>query len=260
MISKIIHYTWFSGEEMPSDVKRCMESWRKIMPEYELRKWDMESLKEIDSVFLKEALQERKWAYAADFVRLYAVYHYGGIYLDTDVQVYKPFDRFLQDKAFIGKESSIHFGKIGSYQGLSSHCFGAEKGHPFIKSCLDYYQDRHFITSSIKELPNELRQNIVTLPFIQALIGNQIGYNWNPSFQQEQSLEHGLKIYPAYFFDPFQGKTVSRSKSYCLHLAVGSWRENYSCGKTKNSLVERLIIRVLGSIFHRMHYCLIKFS
>lgn len=260
MIPKIIHYTWFSNDEMPLKVKECIESWRRLMPEYELRLWDMESLKEIDSIFLTEALQARKWAYAADYVRLYAVYTYGGIYLDTDVLVYKSFDRFLNDKCFIGKESSIHFGKIGSYQGLSSHCFGAEKGQPFIKMCLDYYQNRHFFTSLNEKLPNDLRMNMVTAPFIQALIANQIGYDWRPSCQNVQVLTDGTKVYPSKYFDPFQGKTVNRSKSYCLHLAVGGWRENYSVKKSSISFIKRMLFRFLDIFFNQFNYTLKKFD
>ena len=260
MIPKIIHYTWFSNDEMPLKVKECIASWKKVMPDYELRLWNMESLKEIDSVFMTEALQQKKWAYAADYVRLYAVYTYGGIYLDTDVLVYKSFDRSLNDRCFIGKESSIHFGKIGAYQGLSSHCFGAEPEHPFLKKCMSYYKDRHFITSKDETLPNDLRMNMVTAPFIQALLANQIGYNWNPTCKTLQVLENGLKIYPQYFFDPFQGKTVNRSKSYCLHLAVGGWREKYNVKESKVSFLKRMLFRGLGVLFNKMGYSLMKFS
>ena len=91
MIPKIIHYTWFSGDEMPQIVNECMASWERHLPDYEFRLWDMDAIKDIDAVFLREALSVKKWAYAADYVRLYALYHEGGIYLDTDVMVYKSF-------------------------------------------------------------------------------------------------------------------------------------------------------------------------
>ena len=97
MIPKIIHYTWFSGEEMPPIVKDCIASWKRVMPDYEYRLWDMEAIMDLDSEFLKEALAVKKWAYAADYVRLYALYQEGGIYLDTDVELLKPLDDFLYD-------------------------------------------------------------------------------------------------------------------------------------------------------------------
>ena len=157
MIPKIIHYTWFSGEPFPEEIKTCVDSWEKHLLNYEFRLWNMNAINNIDSIFLKEAISEKKWAYAADFVRLFAIYNEGGIYLDTDVIVYRSFDPVLDQKAFIGKENSIHFEGGFSAQYLTSHCFGAEKGHPFIKKCLDYFERRHFITSNNIELPQPLR-------------------------------------------------------------------------------------------------------
>lgn len=222
MIPKIIHYTWFSGDEYPENIKRCIDSWHKIMPEYEYRLWDMKAIECIDSPFLKEAIQMKKWAYAADMVRCYAVYNYGGIYLDTDVEVFKPFDEFLNCKAFIGKENSIHEpGLRGrSFSNfLTSHCFGAEKVHPFIKDCLDYYLDRHFILSSNTRLPEYFRFNMVLAPFVQYEIALQYGYDTNPFHQNIQNLKDGLMVYPTQYFDPPKIKKTS----YIKHWCAGSW-------------------------------------
>lgn len=220
MIPKIIHYTWFSGDPFPEKIQNCIASWRKHMPEYEFWLWDMEAIKRIDSIFLKEALQAKKWAYAADYVRLYAIYHEGGIYLDTDVLVYKSFNPLLSQRAFIGKESSIHFEGGFTAQYLSSHCFGAEKEHPFVKDCLDYFQDRHFVTSRNEKLPIPLRYNLVLLPYIQAEIARMYGYEWRPLLQEKQPCKEGLVVYPASCFDPQN----IMPDSYCKHLAVGDWR------------------------------------
>lgn len=236
-----------------------MDSWKQVMPDYVFRKWDMKSLENIESVFLREALQARKWAYAADFVRLYAVYHFGGIYLDTDVITYKSFDDFLDENGFIGRESSIHEYNEGVIQTLSSHCFGAEKGNEFVKRCLDYFDGRHFITSTNTELPVPLRQNVVLLPYIQALIANQMGYDCSPRVKDVEELYDGTKVYPAYIFDPFQGHSYDRSKSYCLHLANGSWRDLTLGNKGKISIVEKLVIRIVRPILARMHYSIFKY-
>ena len=224
MIPKIIHYTWFSGEPFPNDIKACIDSWHRVLPDYEYRLWDMEAIQGIDSVFLQEALSARKWAYAADFVRLYAVEREGGIYLDTDVMLFKPFTPFLSDRAFIGKENSIHFTGRMSSQYLSSHCFGAEPHHPFVKHCLDYFTDRHFITSTDESLPPSLRLNMVILPYIQAEIARLKGYEWRPLAQDVQCLDDGLVVYPSSFFDP----PHQCADSVCRHLALGSWREEKS--------------------------------
>ena len=205
---------------------------------------------------LKEALSCRKWAYAADFIRLYAVYHEGGIYLDTDVMVYKSLDSYLKDRAFIGKETSIHFTGRMSSQYLSSHCFGAEAHHPYIKQCLDYYSNRHFITSNIESLPNPLRLNIVILPYIQAEIARLIGYDWKPLHQDVQHLKDGLVIYPSHIFDPIEQNV----QSVCRHLALGSWRDEKSSNQTCSIWYkfEWRIIKLLQKILDKFNYKIVK--
>lgn len=221
MIPRLIHYTWFSGEKMPDQLIKCIESWKFQNPDYAIKLWDMAAIKNIDSVFLKEALSLKKWAYAADYVRLWAIYNEGGIYLDTDCMLLNPLDAFLDERFFIGKENSIHFlGHIPA-QYLSSHCFGAEKGHPYIKDCLSYYENRHFITSTNQKLPIPLRLNYVLLPYIQAEIARLYGYDWRPLNQTIQHCNEGVTIYPTEYFDTIEKKTFS----VCQHLALGSWRE-----------------------------------
>ena len=94
-IPKIIHYCWLSGTPFPDLENRCIESWKKYLPDYELILWDKERIKEIHSSWIDSAIAQKKWAFAADYVRLYALYNYGGIYLDCDVEVLKSFDELL---------------------------------------------------------------------------------------------------------------------------------------------------------------------
>ena len=104
MIPKIIHYCWLSGEEKPQRILDCIESWRRVMPDYEIVCWDMERF-DIHSVpWVEQACEHGKWAFAADYIRLYALYHCGGIYLDSDVRVLKRFDPYLEHRAFGGIE------------------------------------------------------------------------------------------------------------------------------------------------------------
>lgn len=256
MIPKIIHYTWFSGEPFPEKIQNCINSWKKHLPDYELRLWDMSAIRLIDSVYMREALAEKKWAYVADYVRLYVIYNEGGIYLDTDVFVYKSFDMLLNTKAFIGKESSIHFEGGFTAQYLSSHCFGAEKGHPFIKDCLDYFQGRHFVTSQNNRLPQPLRYNFVLLPYIQAEIARLYGYDWKPLSQGIQGCGKGLKIYPQFFFD----SQKKQSESYCKHLALGSWRMDKAVEPKYNLWykIEWRLLWILRWIFKKVGYVIIK--
>ncbi|SNR76019.1 glycosyltransferase family 32 protein [Lutibacter flavus] len=221
MIPKIIHYTWFSSEVFPKKIKECIESWQRYLPEYEFVLWDLEKIEKIDNFFLKESLSEKKWAFASDYVRLYAVYNYGGIYLDTDVEIYKSFNNLISQKCFIGRENSYHLVNREVCSFLSSHCFGAEKNNFFIKKCLDYYEGRHFVLSTNVNLPNELRLDMTLLPFIQAKIAKSIGWDWAYN-KNNHSIYHEVSFYPSTFFDP---QHLS-SESYCKHLALGSWRES----------------------------------
>ena len=240
MIPKVIHYTWFSGDEMPQVIQDCIASWKRNLPDYKLRLWDMNAIKDIESVFLKEAIAEKKWAYAADYVRLYALYTEGGIYLDTDVMVFKNFDKFLNDRCFIGTEQSIHFEVVEGVRYLTSHCMGAEKGHVFIKHCLEYYADRHYVLSHNKHIPTLLRYHYVIIPYIQAVIALEYGYNWNPRVKSIQKCNEGLVIYPT---DYFSGRW-ELSSSYCQHLTLGGWREQNSPYISKTKRFRELKFRI----------------
>lgn len=220
MIPQIIHYTWFSNDPMPAEIIDCINSWKKHMPHYTFKKWDMEAIKDIQSIYLQEAIMTKKWAYAADYIRLYAIYNEGGIYLDTDAKLLQPLDIFLQNEVFIGKENSIHVEGNIPAQYLTSHCFGAIKGHPYIKDCLEYYNNRHFIMSNNEKLPIPLKYNFVLLPYIQAEIARLYGYNWKPLTQNIQYCNNGLVIYPTEYFDAIN----DCNRSFCRHLALGSWR------------------------------------
>ena len=148
MIPKIIHYSWFSGEEMPESFIQMMDTWKKHLPDYEFKLWDRKALDEANIMFANEAISVRKWAFAADAIRVYAVYHYGGIWLDGDAAIYQSFDPFLKFRMFIGKEHSDEFqinGRGTYVHRLTSHCFGAEKGHPFLKDCVDYYLNSNLL-------------------------------------------------------------------------------------------------------------------
>ena len=258
MIPKIIHYTWFSNDPYPEMVEECIASWHKQMPEYEFRLWDMSSIIDIDSVFLREALKERKWAFAADVVRLYAVYHYGGIYLDTDVMVYSSFDSLLSHQAFIGRENSVHIEGRKTESFLTSHCFGAVKHHPFIGRCLHYYDNRHFVTSLDETLPMPLRYDSKLLPFIQSELAREIGYN--SSLQNEdgiQECDDGLIVLPKYYLD--WDFVLNPQYRYCRHFALGAWRERE---KTEDKLtlgfrirfkIESLIRKVLEKFGYLMY-------
>lgn len=100
MIPKKIHYCWFGKSEMPSREKRCVASWKKFMPDFELVLWNENNFDVNSTIFTRQAYDLKKFAFVSDYVRLYALLHEGGIYLDTDVEIVKPFHDFIKYNAF----------------------------------------------------------------------------------------------------------------------------------------------------------------
>ncbi|MDE6860121.1 MAG: glycosyl transferase [Duncaniella sp.] len=139
MIPKIIHYCWLSDDEIPETLKKCMESWHRILPDYEFILWDRNRFDITSVPWVNEAYSHRKYAFAADYIRLYAIYTHGGIYLDMDVEIIQSFDSLLSRPYILGYEKK---------NGIEAGIFGGEKGASWIKDCLDYYTDRHFINSN----------------------------------------------------------------------------------------------------------------
>lgn len=136
MIPKVIHLCWLSGDKYPKKVSKCIRSWKKYLPDYEIILWDKNRFDVSSSLWVKQAYEKKKYAFAADYIRFYALYNYGGIYLDSDVEVLRNFDDLLDLPYFIGAEKS---------QIPEAAVIGAEKGCDWIGKCLEYYQDRSFI-------------------------------------------------------------------------------------------------------------------
>lgn len=224
MIPKIIHYVWLGGNPLPPKMQECVDSWRRIMPDYEIVLWDDKRIKEIDNQFMREAGAEGKWAFVSDVVRLYAIAKYGGIYFDTDVLVYKSFNPLLSNKAFIGRENSMHLIEQMTVNYLTTCCFGAEKGNKFIRRCLEYYSNRHFITSDNQSLPPELRLDLRLNSEVFTILATQIGYNPSVLHNELENCGGDLTVYPSRYFDPVG---VS-SETFSVHLALGTWRERPS--------------------------------
>lgn len=227
MIPKVIHYSWFSGDPIPENIQQMMATWRRVLPDYEFRLWDGDALQKLDLPFAQEAMSERKWAFAADQLRIYAVYTYGGIWLDTDVEMYKSFDPYLNCRFFIGHEEAMEYHAELSQQlivKLTAHCFGAEAGHPFLKRCLEYYQGRHFITSLNQSLPADMRQDQRVLPDIMAMLAREFGYNGHPFTSNEMEvIKDDIHIYPTHYFDA--PRYHSMDDVVCIHQCLSAWRE-----------------------------------
>ena len=105
MIPKVIHYCWFGGNPLPDSVRKCINSWKKFCPDYDIKQWDETNINLHENAYVLEAYQAKKWAFITDYVRLKVLVEYGGIYMDTDVEVLKPIDVFLSNHAFSGFEA-----------------------------------------------------------------------------------------------------------------------------------------------------------
>lgn len=209
MIPKIIHYCWFGGNPLPELALKCIESWKKYCPDYEIVCWN-ETNYSLDNkcVYVQEASEEKKWAFVSDYARLDIVYNHGGIYLDTDVELISSLDDLLNEKCFLGLETS---GFIATGLG-----FGAEKNNIAIKKMLDEYRDIHFrIDKDIFDTTPCPRRN--TAPF------------WVEGFNGDsKEIQHlfSATIYPPEFFCPLdyetnQLKITSNTKS--IHYFSATW-------------------------------------
>ena len=137
MIPKIIHYCWFGRGKMPELAERCIASWKKHLPEYQYILWNEDNFDITSVPYVKEAYEARKFAFVTVYVRLYALYHFGGVYMDTDVEVLKPLDRFLDLPAFSGFESDKE---------IPTGIMASEKHGEWAQEMLTYYgDDRHFV-------------------------------------------------------------------------------------------------------------------
>lgn len=142
MIPKVIHYCWFGKGELPDSVQRCISSWKKYCPDYEIKQWNESNFDIHMYQYAEEAYMHGKYAFVSDVARLEIIKNEGGIYLDTDVELLKNIDSLLKYPAFMAMETADRVAT-----GLG---FGATKNHPFIIQNLNQYKDRHFILSSGK--------------------------------------------------------------------------------------------------------------
>jgi len=261
MIPKIVHYSWFSGDPLPESISHYIDGWRKILPDYEFVLWDADKLAAVNNTFANEAVSVGKWAFAADFIRLYAVYNYGGIWLDTDVELYKPFEPFLRHRMFIGTEFRAH--DVPKKRVLGSHCFGAEPGHPFIKDCLEYYNGRHFIGSLSERIPAHMRFDMTLLPVTQANIAIE-HYGYEPRFgfpEAEQVLDEDIHVYPSNYFD-CPGYS-DMTDVVCIHMRFGSWlssenpsfipQNQYRIVKNAGFYMRKIKSRIDNFLIRRFH-------
>ncbi|KAA6303772.1 MAG: hypothetical protein EZS26_000323 [Candidatus Ordinivivax streblomastigis] len=206
MIPKIIHYCWFGQKPFPELEKQCIESWKKYLPDYELKMWN-EQIFDIKSIpYVQQAYENGKYAFVSDYVRMHALYHYGGIYLDTDVEILKSLDIFLQNEVFMGFENRTMLGTA---------VIGAVKNYNVFSEIMNYYQQRDFIN-------NKHQQDTTANP--QILVDVLLKYG----FKKENSEQfiNGIHIYERDIFLPKKlndGTYRSSERTVSIHHFSGSW-------------------------------------
>jgi len=240
MIPKIIHYCWLSGDSYPEKIQYCIDSWKKILPEYEFMLWDTNKFDMNSCVWVKQAFENRKYAFAADYIRLFAVYNYGGIYLDCDVEAIKPFDDLLNLPYFIGKES------IDSRMEFAA--FGAEKNSPWIKKCLDYYSDKKFIISSekfdTKVMPDIVFEELskyYKIKLIDSINDFVIDNNIVCVFPNDWFCAHVYSTLDSFLSGEKSAYKITPN-TYCVHHFANSW---VKVNKIK-LFIKQIIMKILS--------------
>ena len=183
-IPKVIHCCWFGGAPKSELITKCIDSWKKYCPEYTIYEWNESNFDLSACAYAKEAYSAKKWAFVSDYVRIWALNEFGGVYLDTDVELTAPLDQFLCHPAFTGFEKiDLPFTAV----------FGCVKGHPFTSTILASYADRHFIQA---DGTFDMQTNTES---VTNLLVNTYAVRLDNTFQQTAD---GLAIYPSEYFCP----------------------------------------------------------
>lgn len=246
MIPKKIHYCWFGGNPLPELAIKCIESWKKYCPDYEIIEWNEKNFDLNSNQYVKEAFECKKWAFITDYVRLHAMVTQGGIYMDTDVEVLKNLDSFLENKAFSGfeREDAIPTGIMAS-----------EKDFPLFKELLLDYEDRKFLNENGEM---DLTTNVTTITNICLNHGLELN-------NQKQTIKD-FTLYPKDVFCPKSYETGiinCTENTYTIHHFSGSWHtekekkiEEFERNilkkygeKKKNFIIKNIFYRLFRSVY-----------
>lgn len=220
-IPKVINYCWFGGNELPEKAKKCIESWKKYCPDYEIVEWNEKNYDINKYEFTKKAYEEKKWAFVTDVARLDIIYNNGGIYFDTDVELIKNIDELLIYECFLGFESKEYINT-----GLG---FGAIKGCELIKANLDMYEQIHF--------PKDNKAGKVSCPIITSKVLKKYGFNLNGKTQEK----NGIKLFSPEYFCPLDYETKKlkiTNNTYSIHWYEASWLTKFD--KFKHNIKVKL--------------------
>lgn len=212
MTPKKIHLCWFSDDPYPVEIKVCLESWQRVLPDYEVKIWRMADARAIGIDYINEALDARRWAFASDVVRFYAVYTEGGVYMDSDVFIYRRFDEFMPEEGFVTFNEKIE--PDWTVYGLQAAFFIGSKGNEFSRQMVEYYKARHYIN------PDGTQDNTIS-PYTMKAIAENYGYVCEDETPQRLEI---LTVYPTHYLAPRKRFKID-SETIGQHRVYGSWRK-----------------------------------
>ena len=233
MIPKIIHYCWFGRNPLPELAVRCIASWKKFLPDYELKEWNEDNFDVNIISYRKEAYQQKKYAFVSDYARLWILYHYGGIYFDTDVEVIRPLNDIIGHGNFMGFELDPD-GVNTPGKFAPKYCFsvalglgmGISKNHPFIKRLLGLYETLDF-------------NGAVLNPWFKTIVAYTTEALMEDGLQNIKGIQQigDLTIYPHEYFAPINvvtGRLHITPNTRTIHRYMGSWNGNRQKGIKEN--------------------------
>ncbi len=246
-MEKKIHYCWFGGKKLPKSVKKCISTWKKMLPDYEIKEWNESNFDINACQFVKEAYENKKWAFVSDYVRIYALYQEGGIYFDTDMKIVKDISNIIDKEMFLGYEDSGYIGT--AVIGVK------EKNNPYIKEVLEYYNKiEHFNVDIMYNYAN---------PVILTKIVKK--YDYNVDEQGIQIFNNDIYVYPRDYFYPLSynySEKVYTENTCMIHLFNATWTDKGekrtigiyrkfgpTLGKTLNKMIDKLG-NVKGNVFN----------
>lgn len=216
-IPKIIHYCWFGGKSLPPIAKKCIASWKKYLPDYEIIRWD-ESNFDVNIIpYTQQAYEAKKYAFVSDYARFWILYKYGGIYFDTDVEIIRPLYDIIAAGPFMGCENPAQTGATPNSLGVAPGLgLGVNPGLGLYKSILDHYQRINFKLPDGKSNPDTVVTHITKLLVDRGL----------KNCNEIQNID-GVRIYPNDYFCPIStvdGKMRITPNTYTIHHYNQSWQ------------------------------------
>ena len=234
MIPKKIHYIWLGGNPLPEMVVKCVESWKKYCPDYEIIRWDESNLNIDINQYCRQAYDAKKYAFASDVLRYYVVHQHGGIYLDVDVELIKPLDNLLNNKAFMGFEMG---NELCVNPGL---ILGAEKNNKLLGEMLNRYQNDSFIDDN----------GIINYETICTKTTNHLVKNYGLQVENKVQDLGEVVVYSTDYFCPLNSCTkenvYQNENTYSKHLYLASWVPKLTLWQKMKRFCKNVLKKIIG--------------